>query len=171
MIDIYDNEVPLNDMYRFYEFMRSSKFFANGRDTGYSGTSGEQLFSSYSIEDVRNLGFQNLSIYRTLQDKYYLDERKLKQIRVNLTIPTEDNRVHTDGKGLTLLYYANVEWDIAWGGHTLFLDHTGQTVEQTVLFKPGRIVVFDGTLPHLILTQSARCPIHRYTYVMQYESL
>ena len=170
MIEIYDEKFTYDQKVRFLQFAQNSLFRPLGSDAGIHGAE-VQMFSHFSDEDNKALGIVNHPFFAELTDKYSLHKRKIKQSRINLTTPAEKNRIHTDGVGITLLYYLNVEWDIEWGGHTLIMDKDCKEVEKTILYVPGRLVVFDGVLPHMIMTPSNLCPTARYTYAIQYGPL
>ena len=93
---------------------------------------------------------------------------------VNLGIHGDVNRMHVDGKYYpckTLLYYANQHWEYNWGGHTIFYDKDGN-IKTTVEVKPGRIVIFDGNIPHTVMPMNPRCsPSFRFTVAFKFESL
>ena len=93
---------------------------------------------------------------------------------VNLGIHGDVNRMHVDGKYYpckTLLYYANQHWEYSWGGHTIFYDKDGN-IKTTVEVKPGRIVIFDGSIPHTVMPMNIRSsPVYRFTIALKWESL
>ena len=94
---------------------------------------------------------------------------------VNLGIHGDVNQMHTDCrkivKSITLLYYANRHWEYNWGGHTMFYDVDGN-VKKTVEVKPGRIVIFDGSIPHTVMPMNIRSsPVYRFTIALKWESL
>ena len=92
------------------------------------------------------------------------------QCRINLSAPHQKNRIHTDEDALTLVYYVNPKWDFTWGGHTLFMDDLLQEAEYTCIYKPGRVVIFDGTIPHMIMNESSLCPDYRLTFAIQWKT-
>ena len=56
-----------------------------------------------------------------------------------------------------LLYYVNLSWTDGWHGETLFYNpYNLKEVEYTSLYVPGRIILFDGTVPHAIRPQSVK---------------
>ena len=67
----------------------------------------------------------------------------------------------------TLLYHVNYKWDNEWGGETLFANEDGDC-EYCVEYKPGRIVIFDGTIAHKPAVISPQAEEFRFMYVMQY---
>ena len=94
---------------------------------------------------------------------------------VNLGIHGDVTHMHSDGKLYytckTLLYYANQHWEYKWGGHTAFFDNNGD-IKTTVEVKPGRIVIFDGNIPHTVLPMNIRSsPSFRFTVALKFESL
>ena len=93
---------------------------------------------------------------------------------VNLGIHGDVNHMHVDGKYYeckTLLYYANRHWENNWGGHTVFYDTDGN-IKTTIEIKPGRIVIFDGNIPHTVMPMNPRCsPSFRFTVALKFESL
>lgn len=165
LLEVYDDCFTYNERTEWYKFVKNSFFKSDGSD--YDGTNKTQLYSSYSIEDIASMGFLNSPGFKKIDDEYQLLDRGIKQARVNLSPPSECATVHTDRDGLTLLYYANVEWDLNWSGHTLFMDDTLSEAEYTCLYKPGRVVLFDGSIPHMILSISPAVKTHRYSFAIQ----
>jgi len=92
---------------------------------------------------------------------------------VNLGIHGDVNQIHTDNVNSckTILYYANKHWEYNWGGHTLFYNDEGD-LQTTVEVKPGRIVVFDGIIPHTVMPMNIRCsPSYRFTVAIKFVDL
>ena len=93
---------------------------------------------------------------------------------VNLGIHSDVNEMHVDGKyyeSKTLLYYANRHWEYNWGGNTAFFDDDGN-IKTNVEVKPGRIVIFDGGIPHTVMPMNIRSsPSYRFTVALKWESL
>lgn len=72
-----------------------------------------------------------------------------------------------DPKNRTVMFYTNNEWYRDWGGETIFYD-LDDNIIKAVQPKPGRVVSFDGRIPH-----SARPPVTsaytpRYITVMKF---
>lgn len=81
---------------------------------------------------------------------------------------------HTDclpGMGdLTALWYICDEWDIEWGGETVFYDQHGELVA-AARPRPGRLVVFDGAILHAGRPPSRICYKPRYTFAIKFERI
>lgn len=79
---------------------------------------------------------------------------------------------HTDAlpgqKGLTALWYIAPEWNVEWGGETLFYD-SGMDAVAVVAPKPGRLVVFDGSITHTGRPPNRICYAPRYTLAFKLE--
>lgn len=79
---------------------------------------------------------------------------------------------HTDARpgerGLTALWYIAPDWDLEWGGETLFFTSTGDA-EVVVSPRPGRLVIFDGSIVHAGRPPSRTCYAPRYTLAFKLE--
>jgi hypothetical protein len=67
------------------------------------------------------------------------------------------------------LYYANLEWEQHWHGETLFYSEDLNEIDLAIRYTPGRIVVFDATIPHSIRPQSNVANNYRFTYAMTFD--
>lgn len=78
--------------------------------------------------------------------------------------------IHADHSGAghyTVLYYANEEWDANWSGETVFYNESRDEIRTSVFPKPGRIVSFDGRIPHVAREPNRICPVVRYTIAIK----
>ena len=79
---------------------------------------------------------------------------------------------HTDclpGQGdLTALWYLCDDWNIEWGGETMFYDQHGE-VAVAIAPKPGRLVIFDGSILHAGRPPNRICYAPRYTFAIKFE--
>lgn len=72
------------------------------------------------------------------------------------------------GHDLTALWYLCREWDIEWGGETVFFDEADE-IALSVRPRPGRLVVFDGAIKHVGRPPSRICYAPRYTFAIKFE--
>lgn len=170
LIKVYDNMFSYNERYKFFHYIKNSYFKTEGSDgaDAIQHDNIHQIFSNYSTDDVDKMGFSQTDFFQSVAEEYNFWKREIKQIRINLSPPSERNFIHTDADGITLLYYASMEWKPEWGGHTFFMSDDLSEVEYASLYTPGRVMIFDGTVPHMILTPTMMCPIHRYTFAIQF---
>ncbi len=72
-----------------------------------------------------------------------------------------------DQRGMTALWFLSARWEPEWGGETMFFDETGDA-----LFcaspRPGRLVVFDGAIPHVGRPPSRICFAPRYSFAVKF---
>jgi Rps23 Pro-64 3,4-dihydroxylase Tpa1-like proline 4-hydroxylase len=78
---------------------------------------------------------------------------------------------HTDcgpkDEVVTALWYMCAEWNLEWGGETLFFDATGDAVF-VVSPRPGRLVVFDGAITHVGRPPNRICYEPRFTLALKF---
>jgi len=86
------------------------------------------------------------------------------EIYINMSDAMTTTLPHTDRpKGCwTLLYYANYEWDIKYGGQTNFLDDNMEILA-AVIPKPGRFILFEANILHQATPPTFYCPFKRLT--------
>lgn len=167
IIHSYNNLFTFDEKQTFYSFFMKSLFVITGCDSIYDKNNG-QVYSSYSHDDLTNLGMTNTKGFKHINELYSFNMRKMKQIRLNCSTPFEKSNAHSDYSGLTLLYYVNREWNLNWMGHTMFLNEKMDEVEYISLYQPGKVVIFDGTIPHMIATQNYQSQDNRLSFVIQY---
>jgi hypothetical protein len=78
--------------------------------------------------------------------------------------------VHDGKEGLTALWYIAPEWNVDWGGETMFYDNAQDGVA-CVTPKPGRLAIFDGTIRHAGRPPNRICYAPRYTLAFKLEPL
>jgi len=142
-----------------------------GQDTPRLEHRGDfNLYCQLNEDDVQHSQFWNCE-----NTKYVLpllDGYEQVQARINLSTLHDKNRFHCDTYGSddvrTLLYYPNMEWSPEWGGYTLFTNKEGNKLEFCSFYEPGRVVIFDGTIPHCISAPSPGATAYRLSFVIQY---
>lgn len=120
---------------------------------------------------IENLLKEKSSSRQTIR-KYIPSERYgFCRAYINLGIHGDVNQMHIDGNidCKTILYYANKHWEYNWGGNTIFYDENGNS-KVNVEVKPGRMVIFDGAIPHTVMPMNPRCsPSYRFTVALKFE--
>jgi hypothetical protein len=71
-----------------------------------------------------------------------------------------------DQRELTALWFLSTQWEPEWGGETMFFDASGDAMFCTSP-KSGRLVVFDGAIPHVGRPPSRICYTPRYTFAIK----
>lgn len=79
---------------------------------------------------------------------------------------------HTDcrpeERDLTALWYIAAEWNVEWGGETVFFN-SRMDAEAVVSPRPGRLAVFDGRITHAGRPPNRICFAPRYTLAFKLE--
>lgn len=166
-IKVYNDLFTFAERTEFYEFSKCSVYKSTGGDSHKITT--PQIFSNFSVDDVKTMGFFNTNGYKLLDKENNLSKKDVIQYRVNLSPPFEINNLHVDYSSLTLLYYLNMDWNIEYGGHTIFMDDEIKEPIFISLFEPGKLILFDGNIPHMILSPSSNKLDHRRSFAIQYK--
>lgn len=69
---------------------------------------------------------------------------------------------------LTALWYLCEQWDLEWGGETVFYDADDE-IAAAVTPRPGRLAVFDGAIKHVGRPPNRMCYAPRYTFAIKFE--
>ena len=157
MINIHDNTVPFHVMEHIFEFVMNSNFHVKGwKDRDHINK--HDIHSRWTIDDLKAA-----KLYPYLEAIPSGDFSKWYKTTVTLTHAGDHYYTHAHGANdNVLLYYANLEWRDEWHGETLFYDHN-RVSTNAYQYTPGRILEFDGSLPHSIRPQSFIGPQYRFT--------
>ena len=168
---IFDDLYPYHFRSVWYDRATVQWFSPTGQDTNTLEQKGDfNLWAPIGpqLESFDILGYESAGPVRDLIGDAVLD---LSQARINLSTLNDKNRFHvdtTDVPTLTLLYYLNVDWNLEWGGYTLFADDQCEEIEQVISYKPGRVIVFDGSIPHCIAAPTNLAPTYRFSLALKF---
>jgi len=164
-VKVFDNYIPLYSRLFFYDFCMKSNFIIGWGDSSSEvGVKHKFLHSDYSLQD--NV---NGRVYLDIMDSEIANEvagLTLSKSVVNLSMPSDTNFAHAHPEKKVVLYYVNPEWPHYWHGETLFYDESLENIELALRYTPGRVIVFDGDIPHAIRPQSASADHYRFTYAL-----
>ena len=161
-IFIFDDVFEMDYRRKLFQFILNSKYILGWKDTEDPHNSQHlYLHSQYSKQDVENSKI--LESIEHLALKKMVLGRELGRATINMSLITDTYFAHPH-KNITLLYYANPQWKEEWAGETLFFNETVSEVVFTSIYKPGRIILFDGSIPHSLRPQSRVAPAYRFTY-------
>jgi hypothetical protein len=162
-IQIFDNQLQLNQRQQLYLFIINSSFRIGWADTSAIEKSSNQLLHSiYSNDDLAR--FSIFDYIQNTEISKELEGYQLEKAVVNLSNPSDYNFVHAHPCDKVLLYYANLDWHDGWHGETLFFDEPCKEVVHTSPYTPGRFILFDGSIPHTIRPQSVIAAKYRFTF-------
>lgn len=111
-------------------------------------------------------------VVESLQDEVSQSKYYAARAYINLGIHSDPHKIHVDdfstGDGKTVLIYLNRNWDRDWGGETLFYDDSREEIKYISPFVPGRIIIFDGSIPHSAKSQHFNAPPYRFTLAVKF---
>jgi hypothetical protein len=152
-IEIYDDFLS-SDLQNFvWEYCIESSYTYGEYDTPETPPTG--MVHEIEGNDIYKLFYEKT---KDLVPKNF----NLYRMYVNCFAPSECPYFHTDGEGITFLYYPQHTWDIDMGGETQFVIDD----EIKGIFPiPNRLVMFDGNILHRATTFRSR---HRFTLAIKY---
>ena len=169
LISVFENEIPVSTRSDLYYICSKSKFKLGWEDR-YSIEENKYVantHSSWSREDVQSVNKNTDFIFylkKCISETPSFTNKFLEKVELNLVRPGDVHYIHTHSRYQVALYYVNLDWEDGWYGETLFYDpHDLDKVCFTSTYKPGRIILFDGRIPHAIRPQSIKAPKYRFT--------
>lgn len=161
-IHVYDGLVNFSFREHAYSIVRNSLFRIGNEDGDAIETADHKyLCSYYNQHDLDSIGLMQ-AIEGTEAQKHLIG-KTLDRIHVNLSTPMDTNWAHDHRGHTVLLYYVNKHWKHEWAGETMFFNDDMTEVEYASKYTPGRIVIFDGEIPHSVRPQAASAPMYRFT--------
>jgi len=173
-IYIFDNVYQSHYTQKFYNFIINSYFQINLNDSDSNDYDNTKLFGSkYSKEDLEQMGIIE-HLPEHIKKQFNISLENNDRGLVNAITSSGVYHPHDDagnGAKWSFLYYANMKWDLEWGGDTLFLNDDRQTINNVVQCKPNRVVIFDATIPHLIRPTTNIAPPYRFSINMTFKEI
>jgi Rps23 Pro-64 3,4-dihydroxylase Tpa1-like proline 4-hydroxylase len=166
-IKVYDDVFSLVQRQNMMDYVSNSLFRIGWSDTSVSNNYYSQnqfLHSSYNEHDVKQF-----KIFEYLKDtdiEKAIYGYKVVQAIVNCSVASDFYFIHSHPYDLVLLYYVNTEWQDGWHGETLFFDENKKDIVFASQFTPNRIILFDGSIPHSIRSQSVIASKYRFTFAV-----
>jgi Rps23 Pro-64 3,4-dihydroxylase Tpa1-like proline 4-hydroxylase len=162
MIKVYDDLVAPSYRETIYGYIQNSLFRIGWQDGSSIETSNHRyIHSAYTKEDLVNSKF--LEAVEGTEVGELFNTYEYDKTVVNLSVPSDSNFLHAHHDCIVVLYYANVNWHADWAGETIFYNDSKTEVTKAVNVKPGRVVVFDGSLHHSVRPQASIAPHYRFT--------
>lgn len=153
---------PKNDQYTFWH-----KHFAGNRHSDHT-----KKDEQYDCSEELLKNSLTISTFWKLLSSDLLSGHTLLRCYANGYPYGTDGTMHTDtilNTGYTLIYYPHEKWNLNWAGETVFFTADKTDIRQTVYPKPGRIILFNGTIPHAARGVSRSCPEMRVTLMFKTE--
>lgn len=166
---VFDDLCPLNEAFEFYDNLIISPF---KRDEIARPDTAE--YRHWAI-NLSSMMYKSLPVYQRAID--VIKQQTGKQYRgyrgyVNYSTFGDMLFSHTDclpeSDELTVLVYICKNWDIEWGGETMFYNNEDDCVFACTP-KPGRVVIFNGAVKHVGRPPNRICYQPRFTLAFKLE--
>ena len=169
-ISYYDNVVPSALRQQIHDFCINSVYQLGWQDSQEPSKYIPNLHSHWSIEDLDKIQITPYIQTYAIDKTPWFTGKKLNKIVVNLVRPMDIHYIHHHSGQHVVLYYVNLDWKDGWYGETIFYD---EFKENNIIFTspyiPGRIILFDGNIPHAIRPQSTNGPKFRISITLFFE--
>lgn len=147
---VVDNIFSLQERVNLFYLIRSENFQLTSQ-TRFQNTS-DVFVRSFTEEDLTKYNFFLEKVLFFC--KQFLNiEANLRRFYSNIFTRGVKPQVHMDSNDvdtISLIYHANYEWDFSWGGNNYFLNEVCDDIEKAVIYKPGRLILFDSRIPHCV---------------------
>ena len=162
-LNIFDNVVPRVVKQVIWGWCIKTPFKLGWEDTKEPEKYDLNLYSALETSDLEYAGILPY-FEKCINETEWFTNNKLSKIILNLVRSDDVHYIHSHVGQQVLLYYVNLDWMDGWYGETLFYDsYDSNNVIFTSTYKPGRIILFDGNIPHAIRPQSVKAPKFRFT--------
>lgn len=167
-IIIIDDLFSKDELTKIYITTASSNYKLWFVDNGTKESEYKFLQAHYKADDFihSNLGSRLKKLTSNLTEKEYNLERAFAMcLRYG-----DNDYYHQDyfnkGTGLSLVLYTNTEWDSNWGEGVFF--EISDSIYRAFSVKPGRILIFDGTLKHKAGVPSRHSPVAKISLNLRF---
>lgn len=146
VIDEYFDNQNILENYFYFREKAPWNFIGSGNDKNIWRKFRYDLCLKNNIEknlknSTENI-LKNLNIFDLLKfEKVYASANPFGTVHE----PHKDYLKNSKG-GITVMYYLNHDWDLKFSGETVFFNN--QEIIKSIIPKPGRIAIFDGTIEH-----------------------
>jgi hypothetical protein len=174
-IIVIDDLFTAKERLTFYNFVYNAPYSLSriAHDLPEYRNDHKTLKSALSLADILDIGF--------FQNSFILDFIKTNKLRlrkayVNLCTAGDTYSYHIDDEEKnstnvpSLLYYCNLNWEPNWEGETHFADENMKNILFSTSFIPGRIVLFDGSIPHKSSQPSFAAPYYRFVLAVKFSN-
>ena len=162
-LNIFDNVVPYDVRHLVYLTTLKSDFKLGWVDANEPEKFDLNIHRELTISDLEYTGVVPY-FQKCTEETEWFTHKEISRIVLNLVRSDDVHYIHAHPKCQVLLYYINLEWRDGWHGETLFYDpYDNDKISFASLYKPGRIILFDGSIPHAIRPQSIKGPKFRFS--------
>lgn len=137
----------------------------------FCGRKGVRANGACEKELAENDGLKWLCEIWTKLKNDFMEGQVLQRIYANAHTYGLEGAIHRDHregkKGLTAIIYMHPIWSLSWSGELMLFSNDHSTIINTISPKPGRLVLFNGDIPHVAKSPSRECPFLRISLVFK----
>ena len=160
---VFDDKVPFDIRDVLWEFCVNSTFRLGWEDTDVPEKYDLNIYSEWTAKELVSTNiFPHIT--QCINETDWFVNKNLQSVVCNLIRPDDVHYMHIHHDLQVALYYVNLDWRDGWHGETIFYDPNNvKEIAHTSLYVPGRIILFDGSIPNAIRPQSVKAPKFRFT--------
>tara|TARA_R100001463_G_scaffold12998_9_gene34818 strand:+ start:2370 stop:2888 length:519 start_codon:yes stop_codon:yes gene_type:complete len=167
-VKILEEVFDTNFQNELYGACRNASYNIGWNDTGDIELSNRPFFHSMGDLNAPIVKDTDLKIKSELL-KEELMGFELSKTVINCSRPGETYWEHTHNNSRVVLYYPNFKWNREWGGESLFYDSKGKDLIFASEYKPNRMILFNGEIPHSVRAPTYIADQYRFTMSFFYK--
>lgn len=166
IIEVYDDLYDYPKQVQIMKWALGAPFFFNVSNDSLLTDQGSQLTCNSKLAVAREEYIEKFELEKTESLYNRIKDKNLSRCWINASTAQHVPRYHPDSfkqGSITILYYINLKWDVDWDGHTVWRSDDLKEIEFVGDFTPGRVCVFDSSIPHKGTIPSTTAPTFRFT--------
>jgi len=155
-LEVFDDKIPYSERTDIWYYSINSTFKLGWQDSDDPSKYELNLHSSWTQEQLQSINILPY-IEKCISETKWFTSRNINKIIVNLVKSDDIHYIHAHQGQQVALYYVNMDWKDGWYGETIFYNPDNiNDIVFTSPYIPGRIILFDGDIPHAIRPQSSK---------------
>lgn len=164
---VYDGLFKTTELRDIYSMASQSPYIKTNFDVAIENNIMSDTKWSFMMDPMNPI-YQLISKKFNIIDELSRTRFQVERSYINCSTLETVDTVHLDclaeeKNNYTVLIYANFIWKSKWHGETIFYDDDCEEAVFVVSPKPGRLVFFDGAIPHSAIAPSRIAEYPRYT--------
>ena len=162
-VNVLDNVFDYQVQDQLYNVCRNSAYTIGWQDSEDIELLNRPFF--HCKGDVKSILVKEIDLHiRNTSFGNKLTNYKMFSSTINCSRPGETYYEHLHpGGNKVVLYYPNFNWKREWGGETMFYDNKNQDLKFACEYRPNRLIIFDGEIPHSVRAPTYIADQYRFT--------
>jgi hypothetical protein len=169
---VYDNVFSQQEVNEIYTLISQRPYRNHNVDDSLHHNKHIDVKWSSEIDEKELLLQTLLTKYSEVMPMFFDGKYAINRSYVNYATHGTVDLIHEDcayyiKDNFTILQFGNFYWTSNWHGETVFYDSNMSEILFSCSLKPGRIIVFDSSIPHSARQPSKIAEYPRYTIAMK----